>query len=45
MFDTIIEELNKSKDEYDVISFYIKVGDNDNSKCSVDMLLKNVDIY
>lgn len=45
MFDTIIEELNKNKDEYDVISFYIKVNDNDNSECSVNMLLNNKSFY
>lgn len=45
MFNTIIEELNKNKDEYDVISFYIKVGDNDNSECSVNMLLNDKSFY
>ena len=45
MFDTIIEELNKSKDEYDIIFFYIKVDDDDSSACSINMFLNEKTFY
>ena len=45
MYDTIIEELNKSKDEYDIISFFIKVDNNDISGCSINMLSNEKTFY